>query len=444
MSKTSIFFYLYLAMDSLISHIILYLYAFAVIDEKIQWKKIGKILSIVILPATMFYTLVFIIVDLPAALAYSLNSLMVLSVNVIVAKWMFKWDIWKCISILSMSAVLQVASAVFVSAPAYFLNATTFFSMMFLIYPLEALIISSLMKKFHFGRYIQPLLEDKKHLRTTALLAFLLECSVEIFALSTPYLSEDSLITFNAALVLLVLFIFCLLIYLSYIRESRRKLKLQETLLLQQQMYVENLEEIQKEMRAFRHDYKNMLSSIYLCAEEGEVEAMKTYLKNMELDFDEKIGENIRKTTQLGNIHIIEVKGLLLAKLAEMNKKQITCNLEILYPITKLGIDTLDFNRCLGILLDNAIEAVEHTEHPVIDLILSNQENCITIVVKNPWYGKLALHSIWKEGYSTKGSNRGLGLTNYQNILAKYPNASPATQLKNNEFVQELKIIYGR
>ena len=49
-------------------------------------------------------------------------------------------------------------------------------------------------------------------------------------------------------------------------------------------MYVESLEDLQRDMRAFRHDYKNMLSCMYLSVSEGEVEKIRHTLKSLSLN----------------------------------------------------------------------------------------------------------------------------------------------------------------
>ena len=47
---------------------------------------------------------------------------------------------------------------------------------------------------------------------------------------------------------------------------------------------------------------------------------------------------------------------------------------------------------------------------------------------------------MWKEGYSTKGEQRGVGLSNYKRILKRYPQAVSVTSCENQVFVQELTV----
>ena len=109
-------------------------------------------------------------------------------------------------------------------------------------------------------------------------------------------------------MVLLTVLLVMILLYMSGKEESRRKLEYQESLFMQQQIYVKHLEQMQKEMRVFRHDYKNTLTGMYLYAKEGDAQKIQEVLERLEIDFDQKIGEKIHAATQIGNICMPEMK----------------------------------------------------------------------------------------------------------------------------------------
>ncbi|KAF1297891.1 hypothetical protein BAU15_08275 [Enterococcus sp. JM4C] len=62
-------------------------------------------------------------------------------------------------------------------------------------------------------------------------------------------------------------------------------------------------------------------------------------------------------------------------------------------------------------------------------------------MVKNSLVEKPLLQKIWEEGYSTKGTNRGLGLSSYQNILNRYEFVLKQTSIQNDEFIQAFSIV---
>ena len=65
----------------------------------------------------------------------------------------------------------------------------------------------------------------------------------------------------------------------------------------------------------------------------------------------------------------------------------------------------------------------------VIILIINSCENNI---------GPIA--QLFKEGYSTKGNGRGLGLSTFKNTIDTYSNIVVDTEIENNKFVQCLNI----
>lgn len=103
-------------------------------------------------------------------------------------------------------------------------------------------------------------------------------------------------------------------------------------------------------------------------------------------------------------------------------------------------MDLWDFTRCLGILLDNAAEAALGTGTPWVEMILLSQKGRLSLRVSNPYAGTIDPDKIWAEGFSTKGTGRGLGLASYQRMLAGCPNAAASTSWAGGVFVQELTV----
>ncbi|WP_337247990.1 GHKL domain-containing protein [Candidatus Enterococcus huntleyi] len=74
-------------------------------------------------------------------------------------------------------------------------------------------------------------------------------------------------------------------------------------------------------------------------------------------------------------------------------------------------------------------------------MLLLNEANELNVLVKNSLVEKPLLQKIWEEGYSTKGTNRGLGLSSYQNILNRYEFVLKQTSIQNDEFIQAFSIV---
>lgn len=240
--------------------------------------------------------------------------------------------------------------------------------------------------------------------------------------------------------ILVILIEFIIICYLSANGMSRMKIQSLETTTQQQQIYVQELEQMQQKVRIFRHDYKNMMASIYIQTQEGQVDKIAEFIEKSVINFDFKIGNKIKRSTQLQNIQIIEVKSLLLTKLMLMNDKGINCKIEVIYPLKEVNMTLDEFIICLGILIDNAIEAVEKMDKPEVQILISEQKTCLTVIISNNILNDVECHDLYKYGYSTKGNNRGVGLFRYKQLTNKYVNIATSTSCNNGVFVQELKI----
>ena len=182
------------------------------------------------------------------------------------------------------------------------------------------------------------------------------------------------------------------------------------------------------------------MSGMYLQAEEGNLEAIQGYIQEMTEDFDLQVGSQIRLMNQLANIRVTEVKGLFLEKLHTMQREEIHCEFDVLKPFKETRVRSTDLCRCLGILLDNAMEEVQGKKDGRIQIMISSQSGYTTFLVKNTLYSAVDFHKLGIAGYSTKGNGRGIGLNNYKRILGKYEKALSLTTIQDGYFIQELKI----
>lgn len=297
-----------------------------------------------------------------------------------------------------------------------------------------------LLKRLRFGAWFRLLLEDQSNLYRTAALIFALEISMEAFLILQNGVQKRYLPAYYTLLLVLVFVIIGLIVYLARRFDDGRTLRMQRDVIAQQQLYEQSLEDIRREVRAFRHDYKNLLAGLSQQVEEGRLCALRSTLSELDADFDQHIGEKIRLSTQIGNLRLPQVRSLLLNKLTDMGERGVAYRLEVLYPVEAVNMRVWDFVRCLGILLDNAIEAAMDADRPWVEIILLVQRGRVLLRVSNPYTNSLKPEKIWNEGWSTKGSDRGLGLFSYQRILENYPNASTCTSWESGVFVQELTV----
>ena len=82
---------------------------------------------------------------------------------------------------------------------------------------------------------------------------------------------EEDVLHAEDAAILLSLF---LLQFIAMFALNREKVRTQEETIRQQQAHLRLLEELQIELRSFRHDFQNLLSGVALQAREGDLEGI--------------------------------------------------------------------------------------------------------------------------------------------------------------------------
>ncbi|EPI04320.1 hypothetical protein D920_00250 [Enterococcus faecalis 13-SD-W-01] len=182
--------------------------------------------------------------------------------------------------------------------------------------------------------------------------------------------------------------------------------------------YEEDLEE-KKELKAFRHDYQEILLTIAIFLENGDTNgALKQFL--MVKDYSKHIVFSKNDDEKLSKIKNLPIKSIILFKINEARSMGITVELTINTEINDLSIHVLDLVRCLTIILNNAIEASTETKIPYINIIISKKLNTYKIVIKNNYSNSAELEKIGKRGITTKKGHYGFGHSNLYQISQKY------------------------
>ena len=94
----------------------------------------------------------------------------------------------------------------------------------------------------------------------------------------------------------------------------------------------------------------------------------------------------------------------------------------------------------MSIFCDNAIETALEAKEPRMSIAYFLLDDQQVFVVTNSTKGKVDISKVFEEGYSSKGSGRGIGLPNAQRILQKYPQLGLRTKSYRKQFSQTLTI----
>ena len=183
--------------------------------------------------------------------------------------------------------------------------------------------------------------------------------------------------------------------------------------------YTEKYSEVISEIRARQHKFMNQLDSIYRLSE--------VYDSHDELVEKQKKGINNLKDYILPNKILILDCPMVIAhiysKMCEAEKKGIELNTDFSCSLQGSIVPDVFLIEIIGNLLDNAMDEVELREKKEKILFsITPTEKGICISVSNE-HDKIKYESykdFFKQGFSTKGKNRGVGLPYVKKIIEKY------------------------
>lgn len=211
----------------------------------------------------------------------------------------------------------------------------------------------------------------------------------------------------------------------------------------QLQEYTDYLEKSEDDLRAFRHDYKNILNSLKVSAQEGNVQEVVQKLdKYTETTLNSAA---LLKYKDVNHIHIKSIKSIIISKLTELYNLDIQYNFECRNNIHNLPdhIDELDLVRIIGITFDNAIEeskALIGEKHNIRSaevqiMVYSDGPGEFEYEIRNRIQNKkISTSQIQQRGFTTKKNHKGLGLANIKEIENKYPDMSISYTIQNGWF----------
>ena len=206
--------------------------------------------------------------------------------------------------------------------------------------------------------------------------------------------------------------------------------------------YNSSLRILHDNVRGFKHDFDNTITTIGGYIMTNDMEGLKKYYSQLQSDCQKVNNLYLLNPSIVNNDGIYN---LITKKYQDADNKNIKVNMSFLLDLKTLNMPIYEFARILGILLDNAIEASSETKEKIINLTFRNdfKSSRQLVVIENTFNdNNLDTEQIYEKGTSSKENHTGLGLWTVRKIIKKHNNINLFTSKQNNFFSQQLEIYY--
>ena len=174
------------------------------------------------------------------------------------------------------------------------------------------------------------------------------------------------------------------------------------------------LEVLNREMRAQRHDFMNQLQVIYSLIELEEPKEALSYM--------DRLFEDLRRVSRKMRTDSPAINALLDAKHENARERGILLEIRTHGTFGSFSLPSWQITRILGNLVDNALDAAEESRNdfePKVGISLSEDNSQWTLSVANTGHAisDSVLKRLFSPGVTTKARGNGLGLYNVRQIL---------------------------
>lgn len=246
----------------------------------------------------------------------------------------------------------------------------------------------------------------------------------------------NSVLLFGSLLINLVLFL-----HLGYVMRREEERHAHELSYQALENYTDRLERHYDQIRALRHDYRNILSSVAGYVRADDMKGLRSYLEKDMIPTLSSEMEADPVSAPLSRIGSSELKGFLYEKWLAASALGVEMHYEVPQNTSVRGIRTVDLIRLLGIYMDNAMEAAAAGKKKEVLLRILQEEDGVQIRIQNTCVSSgLRLDRLGEKGYSTKGEGHGMGLCSAGKILESCRNVFCETSLEDGLFLQTLYI----
>jgi len=241
-------------------------------------------------------------------------------------------------------------------------------------------------------------------------------CIIAISAIVMNSMQENELVIYMQLVIVAVIVIDLILIYLIF-QVNQKYVNEKELLQFQQQsdmqkQYMDNVKQMDEQVRKIRHDMSNQLNVVNTFLEENNYDKAREYLKKY-------VGRAIAKERFVNTDNDI-VNAVINSKILYCKNNGIKIHTTVQKSIQK--IDDIDICSLLGNLLDNAIEAelkLDQDDRYIVLEILTDDAT-MSIFLKNRIGAPVLENNTDMETTKSDFKNHGFGTKIISKIVKKY------------------------
>jgi len=231
----------------------------------------------------------------------------------------------------------------------------------------------------------------------------------------------------NISMVLILFLVLLMFLCLYLLDRANMEIRKKDYELELQQVYGNAYEELLTEVRRRQHDFKNQIGAIY-----SMHMVAKSYdeLIEMQREYADELQYGCRYDSILTRCNNTILAGYLYYRCIACEKAGIEVVFEVSIDNAKCDFAMHEIIEILGILIDNACESfgnmVSQNEIRIqskyIRLTFIEDEHGLKFSVANPTKYKSfdEIENMFKQGYSSKGKNRGIGLARVRQLVNQY------------------------
>ena len=176
--------------------------------------------------------------------------------------------------------------------------------------------------------------------------------------------------------------------------------------------HYQEVENMYRQMRGWRHDYRNHIQTMKVLASGGDLEGIRSYLDRLDTDLN-----TVDLAVKTGNAM---ADAILNSKISLAKSRDIPVQVDAHIPV-KLKMSELDLCCIIGNLFDNAIEAslALPPEERLIRVYMDMKGTQLYLSFTNFTAAK-KLSKVGRGFKTSKGEGHGFGLVRMDDIVSRY------------------------